>query len=107
MLTDLQKRKLAHLFTVMDANGNGRLEWADYERIAANMAETRGWEPGSERYDELMVSDCLDGADVGFSYLRSPLSWATRQFHSAAPTVQTCQRIRVVRPAPMAARQSR
>lgn len=54
MLTDVQKRKISHLFSVMDSDGNGHLEWADYERIAGNMAATRGWEPGSEKYEELM-----------------------------------------------------
>jgi hypothetical protein len=54
MLTDVQKKKLRHLFGVMDSNRDGRVEWADYERIAKNIADTRGYGPGSDGYGELM-----------------------------------------------------
>jgi Ca2+-binding EF-hand superfamily protein len=55
MLTDVQKQKLTRLFHVMDADGNGRIEWADYDRIASNIAGTRGYEPGSAEFEELMA----------------------------------------------------
>jgi len=54
MLTDLQSRKLTHLFEVMDSNGDGQLEWSDFERIADKIAGTKGLEPGSAGYDALM-----------------------------------------------------
>lgn len=54
MLTDLQKQKLTHLFHVMDSNGDGQLEWADFERIADNIAGTKGLEAGTPEYDALM-----------------------------------------------------
>jgi hypothetical protein len=54
MLTEVQKEKLTHQFHVMDGDGNGRLEWADYQRIVDNIAATRGHEPGSLEYEGLM-----------------------------------------------------
>lgn len=54
MLTDIQKQKLKHLFTVMDNDDNGSVEWDDFERIADNIASTRGYAPGSEEYEALM-----------------------------------------------------
>lgn len=54
MLTPLQKQKLIHLFHVMDSDRNGQVEWADYERIAVSIAGTRGHEPGSLEFEELM-----------------------------------------------------
>ena len=54
MLTDVQKQKLAHLFNVMDSDGNGIVEWDDFERIADNIASTRDLEPGSQEYEALM-----------------------------------------------------
>jgi hypothetical protein len=53
MLTDLQQRKLAHLFRLYDADGNGVVELADFERVLAALAAARGWGPGHPRYARL------------------------------------------------------
>lgn len=47
MLSDLQRAKLTRLFHLMDADGNGRMEAADLDRIALDLAAHRGWEPES------------------------------------------------------------
>lgn len=54
MLTDLQKQKFTRLFHVIDSDHNGLVEWADYERIAQNIAGARGYSPGSSEYEGLM-----------------------------------------------------
>jgi Ca2+-binding EF-hand superfamily protein len=54
MLTDVQKQKFAHQFRVFDADRNGQLEWTDYERVCNNIADTRGYKPGSPEYEALM-----------------------------------------------------
>jgi len=54
MLTDVQKQKFVHQFHVMDGDKNGRLEWADFERICQNIASTRGYKDGSPQYEALM-----------------------------------------------------
>src|SRR5687768_2018431 len=54
MLTDVQKQKLTHLFGVMDSDDSGYVTWADYERIAKNIAATRSHAPGSPEYEGLM-----------------------------------------------------
>lgn len=54
MLTDVQRKKLTHLFNVMDGDGNGRVEWADYQRIANNIASARGWKPGSAEHEAVI-----------------------------------------------------
>lgn len=54
MLTEVQREKLTHQFHVMDGDGNGLLEWADYQRIVDNIAATRGYEAGSPEYEGLL-----------------------------------------------------
>jgi Ca2+-binding EF-hand superfamily protein len=54
MLTDVQKKKLTHQFSVIDSDRNGRIEWADYQRIVDKIAATRDYEPGSEPYETLL-----------------------------------------------------
>jgi Ca2+-binding EF-hand superfamily protein len=54
VLTDVQKQKLRHLFGVMDSNGDQHLEWGDYEGIAKNIADTRGYDPSSAEYQALI-----------------------------------------------------
>lgn len=48
MISELQREKLARLFHLLDADGNGVLEAADLERIAGELAARRGWEPESD-----------------------------------------------------------
>jgi Ca2+-binding EF-hand superfamily protein len=54
MLTDVQKEKLAHLFKVMDSDQNGFVAWDDYQRLATNIASSRGWKAGSDQFEQLM-----------------------------------------------------
>jgi Ca2+-binding EF-hand superfamily protein len=54
MLSDLQKRKHTHQFHVMDEDGNGHLEWGDYERIASKIAGIRGYAAGSPEFAALV-----------------------------------------------------
>jgi hypothetical protein len=54
MLTDVQKKKLTHLFGVIDSNRNGYLEWTDFERIAKNIAGQRGYKPSTPEYESLL-----------------------------------------------------
>jgi juvenile hormone diol kinase len=54
MLTAIHKQKFTHLFHVMDADRNGLLEWADYERIAVRIAAVRGYVPGTPVFEQLL-----------------------------------------------------
>ena len=54
MLTDFQKRKLTRYFEFYDADNNGYIEQADYEKLAARLAKVRGWEDGSTGYALVM-----------------------------------------------------
>lgn len=53
MVTDLQRRKLAHTFKLWDANSDGAIEQADYDLLIARVAAVRGWAPGSAGYGQL------------------------------------------------------
>lgn len=50
MLTDLQKKKLGRLFSVLDADHNGQLERSDYAAVVSNLARIHRWESGSKEY---------------------------------------------------------
>jgi juvenile hormone diol kinase len=53
MLTELKRLKFIKLFTIYDANDNGVLEKADFERIVKNLGNLRGWQSGTVEYDNL------------------------------------------------------
>ncbi|HWI62606.1 MAG TPA: EF-hand domain-containing protein [Symbiobacteriaceae bacterium] len=53
MFTDLQKRKLIRYFHVLDSDRNGYLEKADFDQILRNLAELRGWKPGTAHFTAL------------------------------------------------------
>ena len=53
MLTDLQRRKIRHLFDVYDARGNGYLDRDDYEALAHAAAAARGHAPGSDAHEAI------------------------------------------------------
>ncbi len=53
MLTELQRRKLIKLFSMYDACNMGVLKISDFERVADNLAELRGWRTGSADYETL------------------------------------------------------
>jgi Ca2+-binding EF-hand superfamily protein len=51
MLHDLQKQKLIRFFRVMDRDGDGVLDPADFDRVAESLAAAHGWEAGSPEYE--------------------------------------------------------
>lgn len=51
-MSDLQRKKMTRLFEVMDVNGDGFLEEADYTRRADVFADQRGWAHDSAHYRE-------------------------------------------------------
>ena len=53
MLTELQRRKLRHLFDVYDVRKNGYLERDDFEALADTAARARGHEPGSPEHEQI------------------------------------------------------
>ncbi len=53
MLTELQKRKLMKLFSMYDAHNLGVLKISDFERLAKQLAELRGWKPGTEPFEKI------------------------------------------------------
>jgi Ca2+-binding EF-hand superfamily protein len=53
MASDFQRRKIAGVFTAMDADGDGFLEASDFEALTARWTGMRGLTPGSEGYIRL------------------------------------------------------
>ncbi|NEP49144.1 MAG: hypothetical protein F6K65_10085 [Moorea sp. SIO3C2] len=51
MLTELQKQKFPRLFEMYDADNNGFIEQADFERFLETYSQLRSWEPGSPNYN--------------------------------------------------------
>src|SRR5262249_48302672 len=54
MMSDLQKKKFVHLFSVLDSDKNGLLEASDFERLGNNLAAGRGWEKGGNNTNALV-----------------------------------------------------
>lgn len=50
MLSELVTTKLTRYFNVLDADKNGYIQEADFAAIARNLAEARGWAPGTPGY---------------------------------------------------------
>src|SRR5687768_5179165 len=53
MLTAVQRHKLPRLFAMYDADHNGVLELADFERLLKAYTGVREWQPGDPNYDTL------------------------------------------------------
>ena len=53
MLTQFQKRKLRRYFDFYDVDKNGYIERKDYLLFARRLANVRGWQEGSPRYEML------------------------------------------------------
>ncbi len=53
MLSELQKRKLMKLFCMYDVCNLGVLKISDFERLAQQLAELRGWKPSTAAYDKI------------------------------------------------------
>ena len=47
MLSEFQKKKMVALFGMFDADRNGVIEQADFEKVAQNIADARQMKPGS------------------------------------------------------------
>lgn len=48
-LSVVQKDKLLHMFELIDVDGNGVLEYADFRLVVDTMADDRGWSPTHRR----------------------------------------------------------
>ncbi|WP_428266872.1 EF-hand domain-containing protein [Haliangium sp.] len=81
MLDELQKKKLEHLFHVLDANENGRLEQADFTAVAHRLADQRGWARDAPERAALetgylrLWSAILSDADRNHDGMVSMLEW--------------------------------
>ena len=53
-LTDLQKQKLIHMFELIDTDGNGMLEFEDFQQVIEFLAEERNWERSNRKYMKLV-----------------------------------------------------
>ncbi|RJQ78798.1 EF-hand domain-containing protein [Pseudonocardiaceae bacterium YIM PH 21723] len=54
VLSDLQIDNIARVFTVLDHDGNGRIEWADFELVTTGMARECGRDPESPQVKALL-----------------------------------------------------
>ncbi len=52
MLTEFQRRKIHHVFTIYDIDGNGRITKDDYEHYLARLANALGWQADTPHYKE-------------------------------------------------------
>lgn len=55
MLSEFLKKKLTRYFHLRDLDQDGLVEQGDWEQSARNLAEIRGWEPGSPEYEDLIA----------------------------------------------------
>ncbi len=53
-LTELQKTKLIHMFELIDTDGNGVLEFADFQEVIDFLAEEREWDRSNRHYMKLV-----------------------------------------------------
>jgi Ca2+-binding EF-hand superfamily protein len=53
VLSELQTRKLTHLFKLQDLDGDGHLSQADYYQLANRLAELLGYQPRTGNFDAL------------------------------------------------------
>jgi Ca2+-binding EF-hand superfamily protein len=56
MLTDFQRKKLSRTFQIYDADGDGIVTRADYERAGHNVAIANGFSPGSAESDSVTTA---------------------------------------------------
>lgn len=56
MINELRRRKLARHFYVLDYDRNGYIERQDFEEVARNLTEIRGWEKGSPGYEAIYAA---------------------------------------------------
>src|SRR5947207_11453294 len=56
MLTEFQQRKLTRMFDLYDANKDGYISAADYERVGEGFATSTGCAPGSADYEKLRAT---------------------------------------------------
>src|SRR3954463_8856388 len=53
MLSDLRKKKLGRLFTVLDSDHDGILQKSDYARVVSNLAKMNSWPSDAPEYTAL------------------------------------------------------
>ncbi len=51
-----RQQKLFYLFEILDADKNGTIELADFYQATRNLADIRGWQPGTPEYELLESS---------------------------------------------------
>ncbi|HLO51066.1 MAG TPA: EF-hand domain-containing protein [Kamptonema sp.] len=54
MLTKLQTEKFTQLFNLYDADENGLINFADFEKLVERIVEIRGYEPNSSKINEIL-----------------------------------------------------
>ncbi len=57
LLTDFQRRKILHKFELLDLDGNGLIEYADFDRVVEGLAAARGWAAGDSRYQRVKTTN--------------------------------------------------
>ena len=55
MLSELQTRKLTHLFNLYDVDKDGHVDKADYVQVVENLARLRNYTVGTPAYDSLLA----------------------------------------------------
>jgi Ca2+-binding EF-hand superfamily protein len=55
MLSEFMSKKLTKYFHLRDLDQDGFVEQEDWERSARNLAEIRGWKPGSPEYADIVA----------------------------------------------------
>ncbi len=54
MLSNVRRRKLMRLFSKYDTGNTGAIQISNFERVAKNLAEIRGWDANSPGYNRLL-----------------------------------------------------
>lgn len=65
-LSEFQKKKFTHLFRLYDANNNGKINKADYERRTHFLAQQRGFEMDSPEYLQIRQRIMSDWEQLSF-----------------------------------------
>ena len=56
-LSDFQRRKLLHKFELLDIDGNGLIEYKDFQHVIEVLAQQREWEPDNPALQRLAATN--------------------------------------------------